>query len=68
MRDARASPASGTRGPSLAEGDSMVIGPDTADAAADPHTHDWRLRAISHEDAHAVEEYRCAGCGEVTFR
>jgi len=46
----------------------MVIGPDTADAAADPHTHDWRLRAISHEDAHAVEEYRCAGCGEVTFR
>ena len=32
------------------------------------HTHDWRLRAVSHEDARAVEEYRCVGCGDITFR
>ena len=46
----------------------MAIGPATADAIVDPHAHDWRLRAVSYEDARVVEEYRCAGCGDITFR
>ena len=46
----------------------MVISPGTDDATAGPHTHEWRLWAVSHEDARAVEEYRCVGCGDPTFR
>lgn len=39
-------------------------GPMTSPA----HEHDWRQRAVLHEDGFATEEYACAECGGVTFR
>lgn len=36
--------------------------------SAPPHEHDWRQRAVLHEDGYATEEYGCAACGGVTFR
>lgn len=32
------------------------------------HDHDWHLLAVWHEEGHAMEEYGCSGCGDVTFR
>ena len=36
--------------------------------SAPAHEHDWRQRAVLHEDGYATEEYACAECGGVTFR
>lgn len=58
----------------------MVIGRDAAEhipgeggeprpsTAARAHRHEWGSRVVTHEDFHAVEEYRCRLCGEVVFR
>ena len=58
----------------------MVIGPDAAERSAagagesptstvsQAHPHEWALRAVTHEDFRAVQEYRCGVCGEVVFR
>jgi hypothetical protein len=58
----------------------MVIGPGAvepgpaggeeppASTGGRAHPHEWCLRAVTHEDFHAVEEYRCGVCGEVVFR
>ncbi len=35
---------------------------------AEPHVHDWRLRAVGFDDGVSTEEFGCDGCDAVTFR
>lgn len=43
--------------------------PGTEERMTSPaHEHDWRQRAVLHEDGFATEEYACVECGGVTFR
>jgi len=41
---------------------------ETLMVSGSTHDHDWRQRAVLHEDGYATVEYGCVGCGGVTFR